>query len=108
MKAAIMLISFYAALLEKYFMQKVTTKYFESKSKEINDKMISIKELLNQNVNMKSQLVLLERKFNMFLETLENDPKNEIEFIRMMTEKVVISKNAINQYDVKIKYKFEL
>ena len=33
MKAAIMLISFYAALLEKYFMQKVTTKYFESKSK---------------------------------------------------------------------------
>ena len=32
-KAAIMLISFYAALLEKYFMQKVTTKYFESKSK---------------------------------------------------------------------------
>ena len=98
----------YAALLEKYFMQKVTTKYFESKSKEINDKMISIKELLNQNVNMKSQLVLLERKFNMFLETLENEPKNEIEFIRMMTEKVVISKNAINQYDVKIKYKFEL
>ncbi len=98
----------YAALLEKYFMQKVTTKYFESKSKEINDKMISIKELLNQNVNIKSQLVLLERKFNMFLETLENEPKNEIEFIRMMTEKVVISKTAINQYDVKIKYKFEL
>lgn len=86
----------YAALLEKYFMQKVTTKYFESKSKEINDKMISIKELLNQNLNIKSQLVLLERKFNMFLETLENEPKNEIEFIRMMTEKVVISKTAIN------------
>ena len=56
-------------------MQKVTTKYFESKSKEINDKMISIKELLNQNVYIKSQLVLLERKFNMFLETLENEPK---------------------------------
>ena len=90
------------------FYKKITTKYFESKSKEINDKIISFKELLNQNVNIKSQLVLLERKFNMFLETMENEPKNEIEFIRMMTEKVVISKTAINQYDVKIKYKFEL
>ena len=70
--------------------------------------MISIKELLNQNVNIKSQLVLLERKFNMFLDTLENEPKNEIELIQMMTEKVVISKTVINQYDVKIKYKFEL
>ena len=89
-------------------MQKVTTKYFECKSKEINDKMISVKELLNQNVNIKSQLVLLERKFNMFLETLENEPKNEIELIQMMTEEVVISKTVINQYDVKIKYKFEL
>ena len=35
-------------------------------------------------------------------------PKNEIELIQMMTEKVVISKTVINQYDVKIKYKFEL
>lgn len=52
-------------------MQKITTKYFESKSKEINDKMISIKELLNQNVNIKSQSVLLERKFNLFLETMK-------------------------------------
>ena len=89
-------------------MQKVTTKYFENKSKEINDKMISIKELLNQNVNIKSQLVLLERKFNMFLETIEKIPKDEIELIRMMIEKVVISKIDKNQYDVKIKYKFEL
>ena len=97
----------YASLLEKYFMQKVTIKYFESKSKEINDKMNSIKELLNQNVNIKSQLVLLERKFNMFLESLEDIPQDEIELIRMMIEKVVISKIAKNQYDVKIKYKFE-
>ena len=70
--------------------------------------MNSIKELLNQNVNIKSQLVLLERKFNMFLETLENEPENEIEFIRMMTEKVEIVKDSNNQYDVKIKFKFEL
>ena len=98
----------YASLLGKYFMQKVTTKYFESKSKEINDKMNSIKELLNQNLNIKSQLVLLERKFNMFLESLEDIPQDEIELIRMMIEKVVISKIAKNQYDVKIKYKFEL
>ena len=89
-------------------MQKVTTKYFESKSKEINDMMNSIKELLNQNLNIKSQLVLLERKFNMFLESLEDIPQDEIELIRMMIEKVVISKIAKNQYDVKIKYKFEL
>ena len=53
-------------------MQNVTTKYFESKSKEINDKMSYVKELLNQNVNIKSQLVLLERKFNIFLESIEN------------------------------------
>ena len=44
----------------------------------------------------------------MFLETLEIEPENEIEFIRMMTEKFVISKTAINQYEVKIKYKFKL
>lgn len=41
-------------------MQKITTKYFEDKLKEINDKMIFIKELLNQNVNIISQMVLLE------------------------------------------------
>jgi hypothetical protein len=91
-----------------HFMKKITTKYFESKSKEINDKIISFKELLNQNVNIKSHSVLLEYKFNMFLETLEIEPKNEIEFIRMMTEKVVIYKIANYQYDVKIKYKFGL
>lgn len=51
---------------------------------------------------------MLEYKFNMFLETLEIEPKNEIEFIRMMTEKVVIYKIANYQYDVKIKYKFGL
>ena len=89
-------------------MQNVTTKYFASKSKEINDKMSYVEELLNQNVNIKSQLVLLERKFNIFLESIENTPSDEIELIRMMIEKVVISKIAKNQYDVKIKYKFEL
>ena len=59
-------------LYQKIFKQNVTTKYFESKSKEINDKMSYVKELLNQNVNIKSQLVLLERKFNIFLESIEN------------------------------------
>ena len=57
-------------------MQNVTTKYFESKSKEITDKMSYVKELLNQNVNIKSQLVLLERKFNIFLESIENTPSD--------------------------------
>ena len=84
-------------------MQNVTTKYFKSKSKEINDKMSYVKEILNQNVNIKSQLVLLERKFNIFLESIENTPSDEIELIRMMIEKVVISKIAKNQYDIEIK-----
>ena len=44
----------------------------------------------------------------MFLETLEIEPENEIEFIRMMTEKVEIAKDSNNQYDVKIKFRFEL
>lgn len=89
-------------------MQKVTSKYFENISKELNDKMNSIKALSNTSTNIKTHVALLERNFNMFLELMKEESRNEIEFIRMMIESVVINKTANNQYDVKIKYKFEL
>ena len=56
----------YALLLEKYFMSSITKKYFESRTKDMieNDFII---ELLNKSVNIKSQIVLLERKYSMFL-----------------------------------------
>ena len=98
----------YARLLENYFLQKVTSKYFKTKSEELNDKMITIKDLLNTSTNIKTQVALLERKFNMFLELMKEEPRNEIELIRMMIEKVVIDKTSNNKYGVKIKYKFEL
>ena len=98
----------YAKLLEKFFLQKVTSKYFEKMSKELNDKMNAIKDLLNASTNIKTQVTLLERKFNMFLELIKEEPRNEIELIRMMIERVEINKTTDNQYDVKIKYKFEL
>ena len=44
----------------------------------------------------------------MFLELMKEEPRNEIELIRMMIEKVVIDKTSNNKYDVEIKYKFEL
>ena len=98
----------YAKLLENYFLQKVTSKYFGKMSKELNDKMNAIKDLLNASTNIKTQVALLERKFSMFLELIKGEPRNEIELIRMMIERVEINKTADNQYDVKIKYKFEL
>ena len=98
----------YAKLLENYFLQKVTSKYFEKMSKELNDKMNAIKDLLNASTNIKTQVALLERKFSMFLELIKEAPRNEIELIRMMIERVEINKTADKQYDVKIKYKFEL
>ena len=98
----------YAKLLENYFLQKVTSKYFEKMSKELNDKMNVVKDLLNASTNIKTQVALLERKFSMFLELIKGEPRNEIELIRMMIERVEINKTADNQYDVKIKYKFEL
>ena len=98
----------YAKLLENYFLKKVTSKYFENMSKELNDKMNDVKDLLNASTNIKTQVALLERKFNMFLELIKEEPRNEIELIRMMIERVEINKTADNQYDVKIKYKFEL
>ena len=98
----------YAKLLENYFLQKVTSKYFEKMSKELNDKINDVKDLLNASTNIKTQVALLERKFNMFLELMKEEPRNEIELIRMMIEKVVIDKTSNNKYDVKIKYKFEL
>ena len=98
----------YARLLENYFLQKVTSTYFEKMSKELNDKINAIKDLLNASTNIKTQVALLERKFNMFLELIKGEPRNEIELIRMMIERVEINKTADNQYDVKIKYKFEL
>ena len=98
----------YARLLKNYFLQKVTSKYFKTKSEELNDKMITIKDLLNTSTNIKTQVALLERKFNMFLDLMKEEPRNEIELIRMMIEKVVIDKTSNNKYDVKIKYKFEL
>ena len=60
-----------------------------------------IKDLLNASTNIKTQVALLERKFSMFLELIKEEPKNEIELIRMMIESVVINKTADNQYDVK-------
>lgn len=44
----------------------------------------------------------------MFLESLKIKPKNEIEFLRMMIDKVTITKDNSTTFNIKIKYKFEI
>ena len=44
----------------------------------------------------------------MFLESLKITPKNEIELLHMMIEKVTIIKDNSSTFDIKIKYKFEI
>lgn len=93
----------YSKLLENSFLNNITTEEFEFESEKINNKINCYNEELKKSDDIEVELVLLERKFNMFISNLKEEYSNDIELIRSVINRVKIYTNN----DIEIIYKYE-
>ena len=98
----------YSRLIQDFFDQKITQAKFDYKSKELVDKITNIEKQLKEYNNYEAQVTIYENKFLKFIDSLEEQPDDEIDLIKMVISKVLISKpKGQKEIDMTIIYKFE-
>ncbi|MFI3330098.1 MAG: hypothetical protein R3Y05_06425 [bacterium] len=98
----------YSKLLELSFIGEISKEEFELKTNELNNKISEYNNILNDIKDNISKVSLLEIKFNKFISNIKYKDINKIDLIRLCIDRVVISRISRGNYDIKIKYKYEI
>lgn len=99
----------YSRLIENYYNQTITELEFKKKSIKMID---VIHELENQLKDCKDNQIVIKTfdiKFKRFLEQIKNIPQNKLDVIRMAVDRIYVERCCgYNDFDITIKYKFEI
>lgn len=98
----------YSRLLQDFFDNRLNQIKFDKKSQELVDKIKAVEKELNEFNEYEAQVIIYERKFLKFMETIQHAPDDEVDLIKMVISKVLLSKpKAQKEIDMTIIYKFE-
>ncbi len=98
----------YSRLIQDFFDNRLNQIKFDKKSQELVAKIKDVEQQLNEFNEYEAQVVIYERKFMRFLESIKNTPEDEVDLIKMVISKVLLSKpKGQKEIDMTIIYKFE-
>ncbi len=98
----------YSRLMEEYFNGRVPQLKFDKKSSDLVTRIKNIESQLAEFNQYEAQIIIYERKFKRFLETIKTVPENDLDLIEIVIAKVYFAKpEGQKELDITIVYKFE-